>query len=290
VLVIDGGQPRNAPAAHLHGFLSRDGYPPAQLLAAGRREVRSYGGEIEHGIVQELVADGASGFRVVLDDRRQLRARRVLVATGLRDELPPVPGLRDRWGVDVLHCPYCHGYEVRDRRLAVLGGTDGAVRFAQIVRQWSHHVSYFSPVGALDPDDREAMIARGIDVIDGSIDHLVVDEDRLRGVQLDDGCVIACDAVFVPPRFVPNSGLLARLGCSPDDAGWVVTDATGRTSVPGVWAAGNVVDPRAQLITAAGAGSAAAIALNGDLVDEDVRAALAAPSTQQSTQHEGKLR
>ena len=115
------------------------------------------------------------------------------------------------------------------------------------------------------------LLARAIGVVEGTIDQLVVDdEDHLRGVQLDDGCVIARDALFVPPRFVPNSTVLVDLGCDADPDGWVTVDPTGRTSVPGVWAAGNVVDPRAQVITAAGAGSAAAIALNADLVDDDV--------------------
>ena len=119
------------------------------------------------------------------------------------------------------------------------------------------------------------MHARGIGVIEGTIDQLVIDDnDELRGVQMHDGCVIPADALFVPPRFIPNSALLVGLGCDVDSDGWVTVDTTGRTSVPGVWAAGNIVDPRAQVITAAGAGSAAAIAINADLVDEDVRNAV----------------
>ena len=110
--------------------------------------------------------------------------------------------------------------------------------------------------------------------VEGNIDHLLIDDDHLVGVQMTDGTTVPRDALFVPPRFVPNHSLLASLGCDLDDNGWVRVDGTGRTSNPHVWAAGNVVDPRAQVITAAGAGSAAAIALNADLVDEDVRAAV----------------
>jgi thioredoxin reductase len=275
VLVVDAGQPRNAPADEMHGFLSRDGTSPADLLAAGRREVQAYGGHIAAGAVGELVPDGQRGFWVLLGDGERLAARRVLVTTGLRDELPDVPGLRERWARDVLHCPYCHGHEVRDRQLGVLGGTPGAVRYAQIVRQWTSDLVYFTPPGSLTPVERTQLLARAIGVVEGRIEQLVTDEtDRLRGVQLQDGCVIPRDALFVPPRFVPNSALLERLGCDTDDAGWVRVDSTGRTSVPGAWAAGNVVDPRAQVITAAGAGSATAIALNADLVDEDVRDAV----------------
>ena len=275
VLVVDAGTPRNAPAAHMHGYLSRDGISPGELLAAGRHEVTSYGADIVAETVAELVPDARSGFRVVLTDGQRPSARRLLVATGVRDELPDIPGLRERWARDVLHCPYCHGWEVRDQRLGVIGGTPAAVRYAQIVRQWSRDVVYFTPAGALNAADRSQLAARDIDVVEGSIEHLAVDEsDELRGVKMDTGCVVPRDALFVPPRFVPNNDLLIGLGCDLDESGWAVADGTGRTSTPGVWVAGNVVNPRAQVITAAGEGSAAAIAMNADLVDEDVRTAV----------------
>src|SRR5438132_1229324 len=116
VLVVDSGQPRNAPAAHAHGYLTRDGAPPLELLSLGRREVRGYHGEIVAGTVTRLERLPGGGFRVALDGGTHWEARRVLVATGLVDELPDIPGLRERWGRDVVHCPYCHGWEVRDRR------------------------------------------------------------------------------------------------------------------------------------------------------------------------------
>jgi thioredoxin reductase len=274
VLVVDAGEPRNAPATHMHGYLSRDGIPPAELLATGRNEVKGYGGAIVAGSVTDLVPDGHDGFWVLLGGQ-PISAQRLLVTTGLRDELPDIPGLRDRWGRDVLHCPYCHGHEVRDHQLGVLGGTPGAVRYAQIVRQWTSDLVYFTPPDTLTTAERTQLLVRAIGVVEGIIEQLVIDDtDRLRGVQMHDGCVIPRDALFVPPRFVPNNILLLGLGCDADADGWVAVDATGRTSVPGVWAAGNVIDPRAQVITAAGAGSAAAIALNADLVDDDVRNAV----------------
>jgi thioredoxin reductase len=274
VLVVDAGAPRNAPATHMHGYLSRDGLPPGELLAYGRGEVNRYGGEIVEGTVTDLVPDGRTGFWVLLVGGKRISARRLLVTTGLRDELPDVPGLRDRWARDVLHCPYCHGHEVRDHQLGVIGGTPGAVRYAQIVRQWTHDLVYFTPPDILTTAERSQLVARAIGVVEGNIEQLVIDDDRLRGVQMDDGCVVPRDALFVPPRFVPNNQLLVGLGCDVDDDGWVATDNTGRTNVPGVWAAGNLVDPRAQVITAAGAGSTAAIALNADLVEDDVRNAV----------------
>lgn len=274
VLVIDAGNPRNAPAAHMHGYLSRDGAPPSELLRAGREEVKGYGGEVLSGTVSGLVPDDGPGFRVDLVDGQRLSARRLLVTTGLRDELPDVPGLTERWGRDVLHCPYCHGHEVRDRRLGVLGGSAAAVRYAQIVRQWTEDLVYVTVPGTLSADERSGLTARAVRVIEGAVAEVVVHDDHLVGVRMDDGRVVPLDAVFVPPTFVSNSDLLVELGCRRNADGWVTVDGTGATSTLGVWAAGNVVDPRAQVITAAGAGSAAAIALNADLVDEDVRHAV----------------
>jgi thioredoxin reductase len=276
VLVVDAGTPRNAPAAHMHGYLSRDGLPPRELVEIGRAEVKAYGGELLDGTVTEVVPNGRTGFWLLLSDGRRVAARRVLVATGLRDELPDVEGLTERWARDVLHCPYCHGWEVRDQQLGVLGGSPEAVRYAQIVRQWSHDVVYFTPAGVLNARERGELVARAIGVVEGDVRRVVVTDDRLSGVELGDGHVVPRDVVFVPPRFVPHNGLLARLDCDLDAQGWVSVDPVGRTSVRGVWAAGNVVNPRAQVITAAGEGSATAIAINADLVDDDVRLAVQA--------------
>jgi thioredoxin reductase len=274
VSVIDAGEPRNGPAARMHGYLSRDGFAPAQLLSAGRREVEGYGGEIIAATVRDVTPDGADGFTVGIVGGDRISARRVLVATGLRDELPDIPQLRSRWARDVLHCPYCHGHEVRDRPLGVLGGSPGAVRYAQTVRQWSRDLVLFARSSTLTSAERESLDARGIRVADGAVQELVIEDDRLHGVRMEGGRVVACEALFVPPRFVANSQVLLRLGCALDADGWVTTDSMGRTSVAGVWAAGNVVDPRAQVITSAGAGSAAAIGINAELVEEDVRDAV----------------
>jgi len=272
--VVDAGGPRNAPAAHMHGFLSRDGMPPHDLVAAGRAEVAGYGGTL----IDDTVVDVAPGFHVRLAGGSSLGARRILVATGLRDELPDVPGVRERWGRDLLHCPYCHGWEVRDQPLGVLGGSPDAVQHALLIRQWSPDVVLFPHTDAVGPEQRELLTARGIGVVEGPVARLVVGNDQLQGVELAEGSVIPRAAVFVRPRFVPNADLLAGLGCAVDAHGWVVHDPVGRTSVAGVWVAGNAADPRAQVISAAGQGSAAAIALNADLVDEDVQHALSQPS------------
>jgi len=273
VAVVDSGEPRNAPASHMHGFLSRDGLPPRDLLTMGRDEVTRYGGHLINRRV-ERIQRTTSGFEVLVVDGPSVTTRHVVVATGLRDELPDIDGVSQRWGRDLLHCPYCHGYEVRDQRLAVIGGSPESVQHAQLVRQWSGDVVLFSHIDQIDTDALEQLSARGIGIVDGRVKRLVVSDDHLTGIELDDGRVLPRDAAFVRPQFTPHSELLLDLGCVADDNGWVTTDATGRTSQPGVWAVGNVSNARAQVITAAGDGSATAISLNAALVDEDVRAAL----------------
>ncbi|MDL4775570.1 NAD(P)/FAD-dependent oxidoreductase [Actinomadura xylanilytica] len=270
VTVVDAGAPRNAPAEHMQGFLSRDGTSPAALLEMGRAEVAGYGVRLIEGRVDHI----EPGFTVRLAGGPVLRARRVLVATGLRDELPDIPGVRERWGRDLLHCPYCHGYEVRDQPLGVLGTHPGAVHQALLLRGWSDDVVLFRHTLDLTAGEHERLTARGVRIVDGPVKQLVVHDDRLRAVELADGRVWPRDAVFLFPRMVPHDALLDGLGCERDESGRVATDPSGRTSAPGVWAAGNVADPRAQVITAAGAGSVAAIALNHDLLDEDVERAV----------------
>jgi thioredoxin reductase len=273
VAVVDAHAPRNAAAAHMHGYLSRDGMPPAELLATGRAEVAGYGVDLIDGAVERV----EPGFTVHLAGGGALAARRLLVATGIGDDVPELPGIRERWGRDLLHCPYCHGWEIRDQPVGVLGSNPGSVLHAQLVRQWSDDVVYFAHTQEPTPEEASALAARGIRVVHGEVARLVVEDDRLTGVELADGQVVARSAVFVRPLNAPQPGnLLAGLGCELDPAGFAVVDRTGRTSAPGVWGAGNAVDPRAQVITAAGAGSAAAIAINADLVEDDVARAVEA--------------
>jgi len=277
VAVVDSGAPRNAPAAHMQGYLSRDGMPPSELLAAGRAEIARYGVELVDGVVDRI----DSGFTVHLQGGQSLAARRLLVATGVTDHVPDLPGVRERWGRDLLHCPYCHGWEVRDEPLGVIGSNPGSVLHAQLLRQWSDDVVYFAHTQGPTPTEAIELDARGIRVVHGDVARLVIEDDRLTGVELADGRIVPRTAVFVRPDITPHAdNLLAALGCELDAAGFAVVDTTGRTSVASVWGAGNAIDPRAQVITAAGQGSAAAIAINNDLTAEDIALAVKATAHQ----------
>ncbi|ALG11075.1 NAD(P)/FAD-dependent oxidoreductase [Kibdelosporangium phytohabitans] len=259
VAVVDSGQPRNAPAAHSHGYLTRDGVPPGELLELGRMEVTGYGGEFFSGEVTAI----HRGFTVDLADGTKLKARSVVVATGLRDELPDVPGVAERWGKEVIACPYCHGYEFADRPIGVLHDAHHAL----LLRQWSSDIVFFA--ASADIPERAKLAARGIRIIETGVRGLVIEGDRLVGVELVDGRCVPTEAVFLRPKFVPRDEVLKPLGYDPE-----LTEAFGRTNVPGLWVAGNVGNPMANLISSAGEGSSTAAMVNLALVQADVEQAM----------------
>ncbi|MFI8169554.1 NAD(P)/FAD-dependent oxidoreductase [Streptomyces sp. NPDC085931] len=275
-LVVDAGEPRNAPAAHMQGYLSRDGMPPAEFLAIGREEIARYGVELVRDRVVDV--ERAEDFAVVLAGGRTVRARRLVVATGLKDELPPVPGVAERFGRDVLHCPFCHGWEVRDQPFGVLATSPASVHQALMVSQWSKDVRLFLHTvseAELSDEDLRRLAAARVDVVPGEVAELVIEEDRLTGVRLADGTAHARSVVFTAPRPVPQTGLLERLGAELHETpfgAYPVVDATGLTTVPGVWAAGNAIGFAEQVVHAASGGYRAASAIVGDLLMADLDA------------------
>jgi thioredoxin reductase len=258
VAIVDAGEPRNAPAAHLHGFLSRDGMPPSELLAAGRVEVTGYGGTF----ISSTVTAISPGFVVSLADGTELKARRILMATGLRDSLPAIAGVKELWGTDVVGCPYCHGYEVADQPLGVIGPPE----YALLIRQWSSDVIYFSPTPAIP--ERSRLLARGIRIVEGTVARLSIEDSRLRGIELTDGRHIPRSALFLKTAFVHQDSLLEPLGYAPGSTG-----PFGQTNIPGIWVAGNVANPMATLIQSAAEGAGAAAMINFDLVQSDTDSA-----------------
>jgi thioredoxin reductase len=279
VLVIDAGTPRNAPAEGVHGLLGHDGVSPLELLERGRAEVRRYGGEVISGSVDAVT----EGFTVTLADGRSFEARRILVTTGLVDELPEIPGLRERWGRDVVHCPYCHGWEVRDRPIGVISSGPMSVHQALLFRQLSDDVTFFTHTRpAPEGDDAAKLATRGIAIVAGEVAAVESTDDGITGVRLADGSVTPVGAVAVATRMVARAGLLGKLGLRPVEhptgAGeYVPAEVGGRTEVPGVWVAGNVTDVTAQVGAAAAAGAMAGAMINADLVTEEATTAALSP-------------
>jgi thioredoxin reductase len=280
VVVVDDGTPRNAPAAHMHGYLGFDGAPPSELTGRGREEVRSYGGEILTGRARTVERRDDGWFRVEVGGGHALVARRVLAATGLADELPDIEGLAESWGADVIHCPFCHGFEVRDQRIVQIVTHPMGLHPAPLFRHLTDRYSIVvHDASGLDDGALDALAAAGTEVVRTPVRRVVTREDgRLAGVELVDGRTLEADAVVVGPRFRARADVFASAGLSTvlhvtgvGDA--VEVDPMGQTSVPGLYAAGNVTDPSMQVLHAAAHGSRVGAMIAFSLADDDVRAA-----------------
>lgn len=287
VVVIDSGRPRNAPARGVHGLLGLDGTPPAELLRTGREEVRRYGGRVVNGEVISAApaAPGPEGdprFTVTLADGSRLTSRRLLIATGLRDILPDVPGLARHWGRSVVHCPYCHGWEVRDEPIGILAVGPASAHHALLFRQLTEDLVYFTRGTDLDEDTRARFAARNITIVDTPVTAAESAEDGgIAGVRLADGQFVPrrvlAVATSMQARTEGLGGLELALQDLPGGMGrYVVTGMAGVTGVPGVWAAGNATDLTAQVGASAAGGALAGAHINADLVVADTDAALAA--------------
>lgn len=276
VLVLDGGPPRNAAAAHVNGYLGVDGLSPLELLEVGRVQVEKLGVEVRDAVATRVEA-ADDGF-VVHVGSGQLHAKRLVLAAGVTDSLPDIPGLSEGFGVDVFHCPYCHGYEVAGQRLAVVATHPMSNHQIRMVRQWSDDVVfYLNDTVELDADERRVFAARGVEVVDGPVREVVRAGGALRGVRAADGTVRELDAVFVAPAMVLNLDAFADfdLAMSETPLGPVVaTDLTGGTSIPGLWAVGNVADAGSQVISASATGAKAGAMINASLIEDEWAAAL----------------
>jgi thioredoxin reductase/SAM-dependent methyltransferase len=288
VIVVDAGEPRNAAAAHMHGYLGREGLAPSALITAAREEVRSYGGEILAGRASRVIRTDDDRFRVELVGGHSIVARRVVAATGLVDELPDIDGLAEHWGRDVIHCPFCHGFEVRDRRIVQIVTHPMGLHTARLFRQLSARFTVVLHDGAgVDRTDIDVMEAAGVEIVRSQVRRIVTrDDGHVAAVDLVDHDLIDADAVVISPRFHVRAEPFAELGLRPAPhptglGDFVETDATGHTAIPGLYAAGNLTDPSQQVLQAAANGSRVGAIISFSLADDDTQAA-ARPSANQA--------
>jgi thioredoxin reductase len=270
VLLIDAGHPRNAVTPRMHGFLGRDGRAPGSLRDEARRELATYDTvEIWDGRVVDAVR-APDGFRVVMDDQRRADARRMILATGLRTDLPAIEGFSEFWGHGVHHCPYCDGYENRDRPLAVYGPGEAGKGLALELTAWSRDLALFTdgPCG-LDAPERDRLARNGIRIEERAVARLEGEDGRFSRIRLRDGTALNCAALFFTTGPCIPSPLVERLGCDLSRKGTVPTGDYEETNVPGLYVAGDA-SRRVQLaIVAAAEGAMAAFAINTELLRED---------------------
>jgi thioredoxin reductase len=271
VLLADAGARRNAAAEHVHNFVTRDGTPPDELRRIARGQLASYPRVEVRDERVESISGGRGGFRVRLAGEA-VEARRVLLATGMVDAMLPIPGFRERWGRAIFQCPYCHGWEVRGRRwgfLASPAAPSHLLPFALMIRGWTRDVTVFTN-GALEvPEEARARLgAAGVRVETDAVSRLVGGDDRLEAVELAGGAAVPCDVLFAQPPQTQVE-VVSALGVALDEGGYVRVDPmTSETSVPGVYAAGDLTTAMQAAIGAAAAGTRAAAMINVELTME----------------------
>ena len=291
-LVIDAGDPRNRFTAHVHNVLGLDGKTPEELGEIGRAEAARYGVEFRSGLVQ-TVTETPDGLRVTLEGEASeaLDTRALIVATGLTDVLPDIPGLAERWGQSVLHCPYCHGWEARGGRIGIVTTSPMGMHQAKLLRQWSDDVTVFSAgLGEIDAETARGFAARGVTLVADPVVRIEGEGTQVSAVVTGRGGAYPVDAVFVTSAMQPRDEFLADLGLERNDLPWgnfLVVDAMGQTSHPRIWAAGNVVHGPAVVPVAMGAGVMAAAAANFALVEEDYALAVAEEASPAQAQAHG---
>jgi thioredoxin reductase len=268
VLVCDAGPRRNAAATNIHNFVTRDGTPPAEFRRAAREQLATYGSVDIRDVRVEALAGERGAFRATLSSSETVDARRVLLCTGVIDEMLPIDGFRELWGHSIFQCPYCHGFEVRDRAWGYLvtpSRLGHLAPFAVMTRSWTSSVSVFANGLSIPDDARALMTAAGIRVHDGLVSRLQRRGQQLESVVLGDGTSIPCDALFAhPPQ--THVDLVRTMALALDDAGYVKVDPMSReTSRPGVYAVGDLTTPQQAAILAAATGMQAAAAINVEL-------------------------
>lgn len=265
VLVIGNGGPRNESVFHAHGLITRDGAAPAELIAAAERELSKYPTvELVDARVTDIAALEGGGVRFGFNGQRST-AGSVILATGANDNPPDTPGLAEHWGRGVFTCPYCDGFEHADTHLAVTGAAAFAPHLARVLTGWSDRITVFHD--GLDDVERRDLLAHGVQVEERAITRVVGDGTSVSSVQLDDGTDVPIGALFLAQLPVPNNALAVQLGCAVDDNGHVVTDAMKCTTVPGVWAVGDVASARSNMAMGIADGALAAFACNAMLLD-----------------------
>lgn len=292
VIVVDSGEPRNAPAVHMHGYLGREGIPPSELTTAGREEVRSYGGEVLAGRALDVTRTEDNCFRVELTGGHRIVARRVLAATGVLDELPDIEGLAEHWGRGVISCPFCHGFEVRDLRIVQIVTHPMTLHTAGLFRQLTARLTLVVHDDA-DVDDSvlDALRDAGVGIVRGQVRRLLTGADgQVAAVELVGREPIDADAVVVSTRFKVRADPFASLGLRPAEhpsglGQFVETDESGETAASGLYAAGNVTDPSQQVLQAAANGSRVGAMISVSLAQEDVSTAVRPSANEADWEH-----
>jgi thioredoxin reductase len=273
VLICDNGRPRNAASRALHGYLTRDGIDPREFRAFGRDELRQYETvELRDVAATDAQCDPGGQFRVTLADGVVVQSRKLLVATGVCDNLPDVPGIQELYGRSVFHCPYCDGWEIRDQPIAIYGKGDRGVGLALELTAWSRDLVLCTDgPGEIDDDDRAQLTRNGIAIREERVTALEGRDGILARIVFNAGDALPRRAMFFTAGQFQRSELAIRLGCEFNDKGTVRTGKYESTHLPGLYVAGDASRAVQWVIVAAAEGAEAAFAINTDLIRDDLK-------------------
>jgi thioredoxin reductase len=270
VLILDAGQPCNRQTPHSHNFLTQDGQVPEHLGALARAEVLQYPTVRLRRFWVNTVQAIEGGFQVTGAGAEVFQGKKILLATGIKDQMPELPGFAESWGISVLHCPYCHGYEVKKQELGVLANGETAFEMARLIKHWSSELTLFTN-GPLDMEiaQVEKLRLKNIRIVETPIRELEHQAGYLQKVHFVDGSTYALKALFARVPFSQSSAIPRELGCTITEQGYIQVNDFKKTSVPGVFAAGDNTSPMRAVAAAVAAGTMAGAMINHELIVEE---------------------
>ncbi|MBD3583200.1 NAD(P)/FAD-dependent oxidoreductase [Flavobacterium selenitireducens] len=270
VLVIDSGTPCNAQTPHSHNFVTHDGTPPAEIARLAKQQVSEYPNvTFVSGLATE-VTQGLCGFDVKTWDGEYFTSRKLLLATGIEDIMPEVDGASECWGISLIHCPYCHGYEYRNEKTGILANGEMAFEMARLVSNWTKDLTIFTDGDpGLTADQIAKLNSKNIEIIHTEVEALMHESGYMTSVVLSDGSKKEVKAIYTRPAFIQQSDIAEKLGCEFQPSGHIKVDPFQKTTIPGVYAAGDNCFQMRSVPSSVFAGSLAGSMINRELIDED---------------------
>ncbi|SFT98602.1 Thioredoxin reductase [Algoriphagus locisalis] len=270
VLVIDAGKPCNRQTPHSHNFLTQDGSTPAEISRIGREQVAKYDTVT---FLDGFAIEGKkinSGFEIRTEKGEVFHSKKLIFATGVKDILPAIPGLAECWGISVIHCPYCHGYEVRNQRTGILANGEFAFEFGKMITNWTKDLTLFTNGESTLTKEQTALLkSKNVKIIETEIEKIQHQEGRIQSINLIDGSSVSLNALYAKPDFEQNSSIIASLGCELKSNGYLEVDQLQKTTVAGVFACGDNTNMFRSVAFAVSSGTMAGAVCNKELIDEE---------------------
>lgn len=270
VLIIDSGSPCNRQTPHSHNFITQDGSRPAVIAAVAREQVEKYD---TVRFAEDLVTEGRrsdNGFAIGTASGKEYKAKKLIFATGIRDFMPNIEGFAECWGISVIHCPYCHGYEVHHKKTGILGNGDYGFEFSRMISHWTDDLTlYTNGPSTLTVEQTAALLDHNINIVETEISGLDHSQGYVKSVAFKDGSASAIEALYARTEFEQHCPVPQDLGCEIADSGHLKVDVMQKTTVPGIYACGDNASPMRSVSNAVAAGTMAGAALNKELIEEE---------------------